>query len=159
MKKNLIFILLSFIMLSMPLTVQAQVQSVSDSIVIAALDTSSGTQSEQRDVGSYFLRVFLVTAFILLFLFAFLYFYKRYVGPTTYSNKSKIQILAKQQLGNKQSVVIVIIENKKYALGVTDHSVQLISELGDATADEISSSEMKPIAQSFATIFSKVQKK
>jgi len=156
MRFNTLLFLSLFVL---PELVPAQAQSASDSLVLAATDTSLNFQPEQRDVGSYFLRVFFVTTFILLFLFAFLYFYKKYAGPTIQSPKSKIQVLARQQLGHKQSVVIVIIENKKYALGVTDHSIQLISELGEATADEFSSSEIKPMAQSFATVFSKMQKK
>ena len=159
MRKIRLFVLLFLSLLILPQMVPAQVQSASDSLVLAATDTSLTFETEQRDVGSYFLRVFFVTTFILLFLFAFLYFYKKYAGPTIQSPKSKIQILARQQLGQKQSVVIVIIENKKYALGVTDHSIQLISELGEATAEELSSSEIKPMAQSFATVFSKMQKK
>lgn len=159
MSRRYLIILFLFSLFFLPIQENGLAQSATDSLVMAATDTALTVQSGQRDLGGYFYRVFWVTAFIVLFLLGFLFFYKKYGGTPKQLTKSKIHVLTRQQLGTKQSVMIVIIENKKYALGVTDHSVQLISELGEANEQELSSSEIKPIAQSFASIFSKIQKK
>jgi len=111
------------------------------------------------DMSSSFYKVFLITAILLLIFVTVMYVYKKLSGHPVIHNRTKIFILARQSLGPKQSVMVVAIDQKKYALGVTDHSVQLISELGSLSENEVGSAETKAPPLPFGALLDKIRKK
>ena len=133
-------------------------QSVGDSIVFAHEDTLFAQQQPEK-IGSYFYRVFFVTAIIILLLFSVLFFYKKLGGKALETNRSKIHILARQNLTPKQLLMIVAIEGKKYVLGVSEHSVNLITELGEVSEDELPINDLKQVSQNFTSVLNKLLKK
>ncbi len=151
------FLLLFFVILSV--TEPLYPQSVGDSIVFAKEDSALIAQQKPEKIGDYFYRIFFVTAIIILLLLSVLFLYKKLGGKGLTSNRTKIHILARQNIGPKQTVVIVAIEGRKYALGTSDHSVNVIAELGEVSEDELPVNDIKQVSQNFTSILSKLVKK
>jgi len=116
-----------------------------DSTAIAEQDNDSSVfyrsretipQKEQSSFFGYLLRVIFVTALMIIFIIIGFKYYRKYVLHNDGTTNNRIKILARQAIGQKQYVVIIAMGNKKYALGVTDQSINLITDLGDLDEDE-----------------------
>ncbi len=103
-------------------------------------------------------RVLWITVVLLAFLLAGMLAYKKFVLKGSITRSSHIAILARQPVAPKQSILIVRIEDKKYALGATDHSLNVIAELGLATTDETGETGEKP-ANLFGDVLKKITKR
>ncbi len=134
-------------------------QSAGDSVTFAREDSAFTLQRQPEKIGNYFYRVFFVTAILILLLFFILFFYKKFGGKNLTPGRSKIHILSRQNLTPKQSLMIVAIEGKKYVLGVSDHSVNLITELGEISEDELPVNDLKQVSQNFTSVLNKFLKK
>lgn len=134
-------------------------QAINDSLILSEPDTIQLVQGQQGSMGSYYYKVFLATGIVILLLISVMYVFKKLGGQALSQNRTKIQVLSRQNIGPKQSVVIVAIENKKYALGVTDQTINLLSELGEVQEDELPSNEIKQVSQNFSAILEKLKKK
>ncbi len=130
-----------------------------DSSRTMASDSLYTHTSQIPDVSGSFYKVFLITAILLLIFIVIMYIYKKLSGKPVINSKSKIMILSRQNLGPKQSVMVVSIEDKKYALGVTDHSVQLIAELGPVSEGDVSEIPLKISPPNFGALFNKMRSK
>jgi len=137
---------------------QLHAQNAVDSLVLAATDTSYLSQAQPKSMTGYFFKAFVFTLVIIVLIYSVLILYKKFGGQPIQGTQTKIRILSRQNIGPKQSSVIVVIEHKKYALGVADHSVNLIAQLGEISADEISQSESAQIRQNFSSILEKLKK-
>lgn len=82
------------------------------------------------------LRVLWISFVLLVFLLAGMLVYKKYVLKGSVVRSTHIAVLARQTIAPKQSVLIVRIEDKKYALGATDHSLNMLADLGPVGDDE-----------------------
>ncbi len=122
-------------------------------------DTMFTQTSQIPDVSGSFYKVFLITGILLLIFVSIMFIYKKLSGQPVINNKSRIYIISRQSLGPKQSVMVVSIENKKYALGVTDHSVQLITELGPLAENEINDVPLKISSPNFGALLNKIRTK
>ncbi len=131
----------------------------SDSSRSAQSDSMFTHTSQIPDVSGSFYKVFLITGILLLIFVAIMFVYKKLSGRPVISTKSRIFIISRQNLGPKQSVMVVSIENKKYALGVTDHSVQLITELGPVAENEVNDTPLKISSQNFGALLNKIRAK
>ncbi len=151
--------LLLLVVVMLTINGPAYAQNVGDSIVFAQEDSVLIAQNHPEKIGGYFYRIFFVTAVILILLLSVLYFYKKLGGKGLTPNRTKIHILARQNIGPKQTIVMVAIEGKKYALGTTDHSVNLIAELGEVSEDELPVNDIKQVSQNFTSVLSKLVKK
>jgi flagellar biosynthetic protein FliO len=114
----------------------------------------SSLPATQIDAGSYMYKVVFVIFVMLVFLIGSLYLYNKFVLKTDITVNTAIKVVARQSLSPKQSIVIVNIQNKKFALGVTEHQVNLISELGEA--DENEPVDIQNLKPGFAQILKKV---
>jgi len=112
---------------------------------------------KQSDVSGYLYKVILVTFFLILFLVAGLYLYKKFILKNEAPLNSTIRIIARQNLSAKQSILVVTIENKKYALGVTEQQVNLITELGEVTDADNKMNTSQPLG--FGQILKKLTTK
>lgn len=135
------------------------VQSSGDSVVFAREDSVLTAHGQPEKIGGYFYRIFFVTVIIILLLFSILFFYKKLGGKGLAPNRSQIHILSRQNLTPKQTLFIVAIEGKKYVLGASDHSVHLITELGEVSEDELPINDIKQVSQNFTAVLSKLIKK
>ena len=127
----------------------------------AAVKTAADTiwQSTKGSGGSnQFYTVFLMTALLLLVLVSGAYIYKKLGGKSKFIGKSDIRILSRRHLGPKQSIVIAVIENKKYALGITEQSINLIADLGEASDLETDEEESKIQGRGFGSILELLKK-
>ena len=138
------------------LPVQAQLYG--DSLTSVLNDSIPVALDGQSDMAGYFYKVFTITFLLIFVAISGLYLFKRFGNPAARLNKSPIKILSRQSIGPKQFIIIALIENKKYALGVTDHSIQLLSELGEADEEDLQLNEHKS-PPSFAVAMERFRKK
>jgi flagellar biogenesis protein FliO len=85
---------------------------------------------KEDNFGGYLLKVIWITIVLALFIIAGLYLYKKYVLGNVAGISSSIKVITKQSISPKHSIVIVNIEDRKFALGLSDHSINVISDLG-----------------------------
>ena len=100
---------------------------------------------QKSHVDGYLYQVIFVTFFLILFLVAGLYLYKKFILKNDAPFNSIIKILARQSLSAKQSILIVSIEGEKYALGVTEHQVNLIADLGKVNENDLKINSVQPV--------------
>ncbi|KAA3617612.1 MAG: hypothetical protein D8M58_01360 [Calditrichaeota bacterium] len=158
-------VLIIFLLSLAPVIGQEQVkQSGQDSLFLSdgkkltfSDSLRNAVPKEQTNVSSYLYQVVLVTFFLVLFLIGGLFLYKKFILKNNTPYSSSIKVIARQALSAKQSVVIVVIEGKKYALGVTEQQISLISDLGEVNDQDINSIENQPIG--FGQILKKITSK
>jgi len=102
-------------------------------------------------------RVLWITLVLLAFLLSGMLAYKKFVLKGSINRSAQIAVLARQPIAPKQSILIVRIEDKKYALGATDHSLNVIAELGMSAPDE-AVAEDKPL-NLFGDVLKKITKR
>jgi flagellar biogenesis protein FliO len=122
-----------------------------------SLRNSVPKKQAQSEVSGYLYKVVWITFVLLIFLVVGLYLYKKFILKNDKPFNSIIKIIAQQNLSGKQSIVIVNIEGKKYALGATDQQINLIAELGEITENDLKLSETQPIG--FGQILKKITTK
>jgi len=122
-------------------------------------DSAALLQTGQSlEMGGYFYKVFLVTAILLLALVGGFYLFKKFGGEKRLFNNSPIRVLARQNIGPKQAIVLVVIEDKKYALGVTDQAVNILADLGEADKDETADLPSEPLTRNFGALLARLRK-
>lgn len=113
----------------------------SDSLFISGLSKNYSMQNDssarqlpehKSSLGDSFYKVIWVTFVLILILVFGLYMYKRYVFTGSGLINKRIKILSRQNISPKQALLIVNIDGRKFALGSTDHNVNLIADLGVA---------------------------
>jgi len=92
-----------------------------------------------------FLQITTALAFVLLLMFGAAWLLKR-VGPVASGNKIPLKIVGGINVGNKERVMVVEIDDQWMILGVTANS---ISNLGNITKRDIPSSLNSPSAGIF----------
>lgn len=151
------FVLLLF--LFRPGTAHCQ-SATKDSLLFSRADSTTITQPQNNRMEGYYYRVFVVTGIIILIIFIGLNIYKKKTGNLSTVNKQAIKIIARRSIGPKQYILLAIIDGRKFALGVTDQSVNKIADLGEASSAEIEASEKQienPL--SFLQVLTKVKNK
>jgi flagellar biogenesis protein FliO len=129
------------------------VQSSDSSMVFR--ERESLIKKEQSSFFGYLVRVIFVTAIVIVLIIFGLKSYKKYILHNVTLSQNRIRILGRQAVGHKQYVVIIVLGNRKYALGVTDHSVNLITDMGEIDEkEEQEESVQAPIA--FSSFFKKI---
>jgi flagellar biogenesis protein FliO len=113
---------------------------------------------KKSQFGDYIFKAIWVSFVLLLFLFAGLFLYKKYVLKNSSLLQSRIKIVARQNISPKQSIIIANIEGKKFALGVSEHSVNVISDLGEAGAEDQLQANI-PLQSGFAQVLNRLSKK
>ena|GEM_PF-5425178 len=136
-------------------------QSVTkDSLLFSNTDSTTSIQPQNNRMEGYYYRVFVVTGLIILILLIGLNIYKKKSGHLTAVNKQAIKIIARRAIGPKQYILLAIIDGRKFALGVTDQSVNKIADLGEASNADMEASEKQienPL--SFLQVLTKVKSK
>lgn len=161
-KLNLnIVILAAFINLSLPAGASGDVP---DSAAIDTLHKESDVyykktpslgENEDRSIFGYLVRTIVVTTILIAVIIFGAKFYKKYVYQNIGASKSRIRVIARQAIGPKQFVVLVAIDGKKYALGVTDQAVNMLTGLGDLDESEDTGGDVRRPG-AFADLLKKV---
>jgi len=81
-------------------------------------------------------QVIWVSIVFLLMLIAALWLFKRGAGSALRTSDAKIRVLSRYALSPRQSIMIVALENRKFALGATDHAIHTLADLGPLTDDD-----------------------
>jgi len=100
--------------------------------------TVRSEQLNSTNYNVYFLRVILITAAIVLVILLGSKWYRRKMG-TGNSNKIEMNILSRRYIGPKHSLIIVGVAGRRFLLGITDNTINLISEFEncDETEDTV----------------------
>lgn len=155
---SLLIILGAFVAI---LSAQIQNPPVTDTtqfISNAATDTLFKKPGKALNMGDQFYKVFLITAVILLLLILSLYAYKKIAGRTHMARAGKIRIIARQNISPRQSIVIAIIEGKKYILGLSENAVTKIDCLGEVTEEEAAETAV-PQPPTFSSVLNRLRNK
>ena len=112
---------------------------------------------QNPDVSGYLYQVILVTFFLIIVLVAGLFLYKKYILKNDVPFNAAIKIISRHNLSAKQSILIVSIEAKKYALGVTEHQVNLITDLGELNENDLRTASAQDVG--FGQILKKLTTK
>ncbi len=161
-KLNLnVLILAAFIILSIPAGVTG---NKPDSVTADTLQKESDVyykktpslgENDEQSIFGYLVRVIVVTTILIAIIVFGAKFYKKYVYQNIGASKSRIRVIARQAIGPKQFVVLVAIDGKKYALGVTDQAVNMLTGLGDLDESEDTGGDVRRPG-AFADLLKKV---
>jgi len=155
MKKRVLLLFCLFLFLNAPLPLQAAPQ---DSLLLNAKpDTLVLRAGQEKGMGGYYVKAFLATAAIILFIVLGARWYRKVSGQPQWNGRQNIRILNRKNVGPKQFILIVALENKKFAIGVTDQNISLLTELGPLSEEEQKQQDKIPQAPSFAQIFNKLK--
>ena len=84
-------------------------------------------QFKSTNYNAYLLRVILITSAIVIVILLGSKWYRRKMSIGN-SNKIEMNILSRRYIGPKHSMIIVGVEGRRFLLGITDNSINLISE-------------------------------
>mgnify|MGYP000914071735 CR=1 FL=1 len=98
----------------------------------------------------------LIMGFIVVLLAA--YYFTKFIGSKmSYSNTNKhIKVLDRVFLGNDKSICIIQIGNRFFVIGITNHHIELISELNEAEVVPISDDNSGSFSNIFETYMNKL---
>jgi flagellar biogenesis protein FliO len=113
------------------------------------------TDNEGSSIFGYLVRVIFVTAVLIVCIVFGAKFYRKWVFKQMGPVKNRIRVLGRQAVGPKQFIVLVSIEGKKYALGVTDQSVNILTDLGPMEEND-EMEEMPVTTGSFSDLLKKL---
>lgn len=154
-------VILSFIFLSGNNRIYAQTKG--DSAVVSYASPDSGfyfkehpelSREDETSFFGYLVRVIVVTGILIVMIILGFQWYRKNVFQKFGPARQRIKILGRQAVGPKQFIVITAIEGHKYALGVTDHAVQMLADLGVYEESE-ESRESPPLAGTFTSVLKK----
>lgn len=148
-------VLIGLMFLTAAHAVQFSPDSASQNV---SADSSIVKESKRPEFNNYIYRVVWVSGLLILFLVIGLNWYKKFVGKSGSSNKSKIRIIARHNVGPKQFIMVVNIEGRKLALGATEHSINLITDLGVIDEDEEEIDNENIDNRMFSTILNRLKK-
>lgn len=114
-----------------------KVATSGDSLIFSNAETDSALAPSVRpEMDGYLSNVVWVSIFFLFTLALVLWLFKKFILKYKPAYLSNVRVISKQNISTKQAIVIVSIEGKKYALGATDHALNLIAELGEVTEED-----------------------
>ena len=121
-------------------------------------DTLHSPGNQRSDLDGFFLRVVWVTFLILGMIVGAYYIYKRRFGKQMASSKSRIKVIARHNLGTRQALLMIVAEHQKLLIGMTEHSINLIRDMGPASADDMKEEITSNFPDNFATVLQRLRK-
>ncbi len=126
-------LLLGFgLLLQHPAMAQIKADSISVEQKLTASDVPD-LHSRTLVTSGYIWRVLGVTTLLLVLLLIGLRAYRKLNGFS--AGFPMMQIIARSNIGPKQSLIVVAIDGRRLLLGVTEQQIQLITELDEQPAD------------------------
>ncbi len=109
---------------------------MSETRVADSTDKASQGEGPRQEFNDHIYRaVWIAGVFIFVLLLAIL-LYKKLAGKATMYNRGNIRVIARHNLGPKQSIMVAHIEGRKLVLGVTEQHINLINDLGEVPESE-----------------------
>lgn len=102
----------------------------------------------------YMLKFITVTALVLVSLFVAAKFIRGKTGSQSHGGL-RMNILGRQYIGPRNSIMMIQLENRRFLLGVTDQSVNLIGEFDAVTDEELNEMNAAGI-NSFSSLVSRL---
>lgn len=92
-----------------------------------------GNFLEDSDITTNIIKMVVALFFLLLFLYALLWLYNKFFVSKFRYNKGKysIQVSASYHLSPKQKIVVMEVNDRAFACGVTPNQISVISEISD----------------------------
>ncbi len=122
----------------------ATTQTFSDTASAQKSDSSAlnWQQLNQRpSLTGHYVKLLMIT-FVLLAIFYFALKWMRRLQPEGRKNtRIKAVVLSRTYLTNKHSLWVVVVDRKKYLLGITDANINLIDQLGEVEPDELTGAQ------------------
>jgi len=133
--------------------------TLADSLYSAAsADTLLTPGSQRSDLDGFFLRVLWVTFLILGMIVGAYYIYKRRFGKQIVAAKSRIKVITRHNLGARQALLMIVVENQKFLIGMTEHSINLIKDMGTASVDDMKEDLPSSFPDNFTTVLQRLRK-
>lgn len=124
----------------------------------ATADSLVQQATQEHSLSGYYYRALFATVVIIGLIILGAKWYRRFSGQKYVPARQSIKILARRNVGAKQSIMIVAVEGRKLALGVTDQSITTLAELGPLSEEEATKEEV-PAAPSFSQLLKKMKNK
>ncbi len=146
MRNKLLMVMFIMVLSAAGLSLRAQTGDSIDYTKYPA-QVDSSRQLELTPTEYSYGRVIWVSIVFLLLLIAALALYKKVVARNRQVNPAAIRLLSRFQLSTKQAILIVAIEDNKYALGATENNISLLAELGAVTEEDLRQSALPGLGQ------------
>ncbi len=154
MRNKLMILILTLGLLSAGVPLRAQLtDSIDYSKYPAQSDSSRQVQLTPTEYN--YGRVIWISIVFLLLLIAALGMYRKVAAKNRSVNPSAIRLLSRFQLSTRQAIIIVAIEDKKYALGATENAINLLAELGAVTEADLNQPAIPGLGQ-FGELLKKI---
>ncbi len=121
----------------------------------AIADSVQAQPNNAPSYNGYVWRVTWVTVILLLLVYLGARWYKKFSEKTAPGTVGRIKVISRQYIGPKQSLLIVHVDGKKLVIGMTEHSINLIKDLGEAEEE----GEGEPAPPLNASTFSSILKR
>jgi len=130
----MIFFIIAIVGVMMTISSPAE-KSESKEIDKSSIEELQTDQFKKTNYSVYFLRVIIITAGIIVVVLLGSRWYRRKMRFGN-SNKVEMNILSRQYLSPKHSLIMVGVEGRRFLLGITENSINLISESEDKNETE-----------------------
>ncbi len=94
----------------------------------------SNTSITRPNYPEMIVRVTILTSIASLMAYFFIKYYRKKIDPL--GTASNIEILGKHYINSKQHLLLIKVEDRKLMLGVSDSSINYITELSNKTEDK-----------------------
>ncbi len=133
-------------------------QNADSTLFSAASDSLTRQAGQEHSLTGFYIRTLFATIAIVIFILLMARWYKKVSGQNLKPAGQSIRIIARRNIAPKQFILIVGIEDKKIALGVTDHSITPLADLGELSEEERQSDDLASIPN-FSQVLKKIKKR
>jgi flagellar biosynthetic protein FliO len=95
----------------------------------------------ERSLAGMFIRTIFALLLIIISVYIGVYIIKRFASGKTRHKGSLVSVAGSTYLGPKKSIYLVDVQDKRLVLGVTDTSIQLLTEIDRPETDETESGD------------------
>lgn len=139
----LIFAMITVIGFIMALNYQPQMVKPKTTPNVAA-DSLYQSSAHESTFSDALLNVTLVTIAILAIILIGARYYRRYQQQGSMQGSPRMKVLARHSVGTHQHILYMRVDNRKLLIGVTEHAVNLLSDLGEIDDQEESDRDIPP---------------
>ncbi len=149
----LVFLTLVLMLTPSPKSAPQRGEALSDS-------TQTVAQFNRQEYSGYLWRLVGVSLLLLAVLGASLWWVRKMRAQNQLQSQYRMKVLARMPLGPRQSLLVVGVGERKLLLGMTDQTVNLLSDLGPWEESEDTPNEgLVPEANTFLSVFNRLRGK
>ncbi len=129
----------------------------SDSLPDSTLKSIS-SYHQPSSLSAHYFKLLLITIVLLIIFYLSLRLMRKLQYGKTVGGMEQVHVLRKTYLTSKHSLWVIVVNGNKYLLGITDHSINLIDQLGPATEEELKQMNLAALP-SFGSFIEKLRHK